>query len=425
MLNKNKIVLKFGGTSIGTPTSFLNIPKIINNYSEDLIIVLSAQKGVTQLLINLINLLEKDLNNNVNYLINEIEELHLGFVRKLVDYGEIKSFINYKKIIKNKLNELIKIIDSIRIVDDLSQNSKNRILFIGESLSCEISNEYLNDIGIKTGLINSTELIKKEEDYIINENILLKGWVNQRVLLTQGFIVSGLNDSFVNLGRGGSDYSASILANKLEAKSLDIYTDVDGVYSADPNLVKDAFILENLSFDEMKIMARYGAKVLHPEAILPAIIKEIDVRILNTFNINSKGSKISIESPSIGFKAVTLKKDLIKISFSTDVKSLSDVIQLIEQQESLIYQVIQEDEITSIICDKVNIEIINDFIKIVKNDVSLLCFIGNDKLKFFEFIKGIKFNVETYLNSNLSKYILIFPHNKAELYYNSAHQLLL
>jgi bifunctional diaminopimelate decarboxylase / aspartate kinase len=276
-------VFKFGGTSI-TKNGFNKIIKIIENRENKIVIVLSAIHNVTNLLYQL-------SENRCNRLFNEIKTIHLNFSNEL----------KIKKIrINDKLNDLKKIIET-------SNSKVEEIIAYGEILSTTILNEYLK---LNTFLIDSRKIIK----YINGEFICKKNKFNEiikdnEVIIMQGFIASYENNETCLLSRGGSDTTSSLIANMLESKNVYIYTDVDGIYTANPNIIKNSIVIDNLDYEVAQELAATGGKILHPFSIKPAQKKNINIIIRNTYsnypgtiinsNISSNYSIVNLENITI------------------------------------------------------------------------------------------------------------------------------
>ena len=266
-------IYKFGGTSI-TKDGFNLIKEIINNRNSKIVIVLSAVSQVTDLLIEL----SKKYDEHV---FEHLKTKHQNLMTEL----KLKKQV----IILNKLNELKKILQSNKFYPE-------EIISYGEILSTSILNIYLNNSYF---LLDSKKVIKyNNSSYNGNINNFNQEVGCSEVVIMQGFIASGQNNKIHLLSRGGSDTSATLVGNMLNSKKVYIYTDVDGIYTTDPNVISDAVIIPNLDYQMAQELSAMGAKVLHPYSIKPAEEKGIEIHIKNTFNhlnqgtvINSKSSK--------------------------------------------------------------------------------------------------------------------------------------
>lgn len=293
-------VLKFGGTSVANAKNILKVIDIIKGKNEQVVTVVSALGGVTN---TITKCGEQAANRQAEYqqTIAEIELKHLQAAKDLITNGK---FIEITDKLKDLIKELSDICHGIFLLQEISPKTKDYLLGFGERLSALIISEALNAKGTKTVLIDARELIETDENYgnanvdfeatYKNINQKLKG-VKENVLVN-GFIASSPTKSQTTLGRGGSDYTASILANALDASVLEIWTDVSGVMTADPNMVSSAYPLKQLSYEEAMELSHFGAKVIYPPTIQPALQKEIPILIKNTFEPEAEGTLINKET---------------------------------------------------------------------------------------------------------------------------------
>jgi aspartate kinase len=313
-MKKNIIVAKFGGVSVQTSHSIENIYNIINNNKNIKIIVISAVGNTTNLLLSLChNNIDKQEKKKI---INEILQIHNNLSEKLG--------LNLNNQIESRLNKTSKlIINSKRF----SKKKIDEILSTGEDLSSLIIHEYLLIKNINTKLLDSRNYIITDNNFgsaipnikTIKEKFLL---LSNKICIMQGFIGSTTNNLTTTIGRGGSDYSAAIIAEAIQANELLIYTDVSGVYTTDPNIVSKAKLINELNFQEMAEMANFGAKILHPATVEPCIRANIPIRIISTFNSEDKGTlidflKITDEERTTKIKAITIRKNQILVTIQS------------------------------------------------------------------------------------------------------------
>ncbi len=300
------IVLKFGGTSVASPENINKVVEIVKQKSRkaQLIVVASAMGGITNLLIKAG---EWAQNGNESYkdILGEIEEKHFLAVDKLFSY-EKQSEI--KALLKQILNDLDDICNGIFLLGEIFPKTKDFLMSFGERLSALIISGAFNENNIPTRLIDARDLIITDENFgnanvnfnLTNKNVqeILSGI--QENIFVSGFIASSMSRKLTTLGRGGSDYTASILASAVNAEILEIWTDVDGVMTADPNIVSSAYPLEKLSYEEAMELSHFGAKVIYSPTINPVLRKGIPVLIKNTFNPEGKGTLICKEGSPNG-----------------------------------------------------------------------------------------------------------------------------
>ena len=316
-------VLKFGGTSVGTVESLREVKKIVESIEGNSVIVVSALGGLTDSLIRIAKAsLEKD--EFVAEELKKIEERHSYIINNLVE-NHLKSEIslNVKRLIEDLDKELL----SITETGTLNDEQMDVIVSYGERLSSVII----------AGIIthgkhhNSLNFIKTESwfgknvaDLKLTESLIKKEFstIGQKEkAIVPGFISTDkTNGRITNLGRGGSDYTGALIAAALDAEVLEIWTDVDGFMTADPRIVKEARVIDNLSFSESMELCSFGAKVVYPPTIYPVFHKNIPIRILNTFNHTATGSLISDnqKEKSDGVKGITILKEVALCSIKAD-----------------------------------------------------------------------------------------------------------
>ena len=291
-------VLKFGGTSVGSVESILNVKKIVEACDEPVAVVVSALCGVTDQLIATSHMAKAgDAKYIDSY--NDMVERHHAIIDGVIKDGVQKAALLYA--VDGLLSDLKSIYHGVYLIKDLSEKTLNAIVSYGERLSSNIVASLIS--GAK--LYDSLTFIKTEKKQCKNMLVsdltnslvteafkdLTDGKVN--VALVPGFISTDVNtDEVTNLGRGGSDYTASIIAAALGAKALEIWTDVDGFMTADPRVINNAYTIDTLSYVEAMELCNFGAKVVYPPTIYPVCIENIPIYIKNTFHPDAKGTVI-------------------------------------------------------------------------------------------------------------------------------------
>ena len=288
-------VIKFGGTSVATSKSLKNVFSIIENEKDNTIVVVSALGGITDLLHDFIS---SKGNSSVDYL-KEIEERHLEIIHGLSKVENQSSLLSF---LKQQLNKLETILEAVSTIDEITKKTISKVLSFGEILSSKIIFELLNQRGndisyldsreiIFTKYHNNNEIIDEEKTGIsISNNIEL---IDSKLIIMPGFIATDSNNEISNLGRGGSDYTASVMANYTNSEALEIWTDVSGVFSANPKIVKNSKAIESLSYKEAMELSFFGAKVIYFPTLQPLIEKSIPAYIKNTFDKDAIGTCIS------------------------------------------------------------------------------------------------------------------------------------
>lgn len=290
-------ILKFGGTSIASQLGINNITDIVKAEGR-CIVVVSAISGVTNLLNSSMNKAkEGDLKFQLE--INEIFDKHAEIIEQFISKKNQNELIVF---IKNKLQLVNKLLKGISLVKEITPKIYSKIIVTGEIISSKIINEIFNNEKLNSRLINGDDLIYINDDNHspqVNwektdkkvKQIFDKNRFNINVI--PGFICKNENGDLSTLGRGGSDLTASILANLLNANSIEIWTDVSGVYTANPKIVSQARPIKKISYHEAMELSHFGAKVIYPPTIQPLIDSKIELKIKNTFHPKKKGTLIS------------------------------------------------------------------------------------------------------------------------------------
>ncbi len=301
--------MKFGGTSLANAERIKNVSDIIKTrLHKKPIIVVSAVGGITDLLINAAKLSVKGINPNEK--VEEIIEIHKKIMKDLGLNDDL---------LMDDFTRLYDTLNGVYLLKELSPRSVDLISSFGEILSSKIVAEYMNSIKIKStqysggdiGIITNDEFTNSE---ILEETYgLIKNYSSKfkDLAIVTGFIAKNKDGDITTLGRGGSDYTASIIGAAVDANEIEIWTDVDGIKTADPRIVKNAKQWDKVTFNEASEMAYFGAKVLHPKTIKPAINKNIPVRILNTYNIDNTGTVIENEDNNeCVFRVISSKRNI-------------------------------------------------------------------------------------------------------------------
>ncbi len=306
-------VMKFGGTSVGKPERMHQIVSLVTKESEPVIVVLSALSGTTNALITIAESIAKGDRNDAKQSIDKMEAHYQAFIADLLKKPE--TLTKAKNILAEHF-EFLNIILKISFSEALSKD----ILAQGELLSTKLFCTYLEEQGIDHALLPALEFMtidSYDEPQIgsikIRLSQLLQHHKDKKFFVTQGYICRNARGEVDNLKRGGSDYSASLIAAAIKATVCEIWTDIDGLHNNDPRVVKKTVPVEQLSFEEAAELAYFGAKILHPASIWPAQTYNIPVKLLNTMQPSAKGTLITEEAGSVGVKAVAAKDNIIAI----------------------------------------------------------------------------------------------------------------
>ena len=296
-------MLKFGGTSLNKAENVKHVINLIKQQYQscnELSIVVSAFGGVTDSLIDISSLAENK-DSNYGSCLKSLEQRHYEIIDQLFTSKGIQKI---KKIISNLWEELEDVVHGIYLIKELSKRSLDLIMSFGERLSAHIVTEYAVQSGLQAQFLDARELVVTDDNFgsakvyfeVTLKNISDYYKKQKGMKIITGFIASTKQGATTTLGRGGSDLTASIFGAALGADEIQIWTDVDGVMTSDPEKVQDALSLDSLTYEEAMELSHFGANVLHPPAIQPALEKNITIRILNTFNTDFKGTILTKSS---------------------------------------------------------------------------------------------------------------------------------
>lgn len=293
-------ILKFGGTSVANAQNILLVENIIKQESskDNIVVIVSALHGVTDLLINAAEYASVK-NEDYLLLLKNAEEKHLNLVKELIPVLEQSALLSF---VKKHFNDLEDLYNGVFVLGELTPRIKDKIASYGEFLSSNIIAARLQHEELDCLWMNVSELIKTDSNFThakVNFNSTennIKNYFNNhqnRILIGPGFIASDEKDHTTTLGRGGSDYTAAIIAAAIHAEELQIWTDVSGMMTADPRLASHAKPIAEISYHEAMELSHFGAKVIYPPSIQPVMVKNINLKIKNTFDPKAKGTLVS------------------------------------------------------------------------------------------------------------------------------------
>ncbi len=292
-------VLKFGGTSVANAQNISLVKDIVSNTEADkTIVVVSALGGITDLLIQTAKLAATQ-DQEYKSVLKQIEERHIDTIKNLISiHAQSKVLSN----VKNELNTLETLLEGAYLIGEITPKLSDKIVSYGELLSSYIINEFFVEQKLNVAYKDSRELIKTNDingkaavNFEITNSLCatyLKE-VSEKIIVMAGFISSSENGNSTTLGRGGSDYTAAIVAAAIAAEVLEIWTDVSGMYTANPKIVKQAKAIPHISYEEAMELSHFGAKVLYPPTIQPVLSKGISIIIKNTFEPDNEGTLIT------------------------------------------------------------------------------------------------------------------------------------
>ena len=310
-------VMKFGGTSVGKPERMHQVSQLITKDGEPTIVVLSALSGTTNSLVEISNSLSQGDRTAAKQKIDTLEAHYRAFVLDLLKADATRSKAN---AIVSEHFEFLNIILRISFSEALNKD----ILAQGELMSTKLFSCYLEEQGTDHLLLPALEFMSvdvNEEPQLLSIRnkltALLQEHSDKKLFITQGYICRNAKGEVDNLKRGGSDYTASLVAAAVNANVCEIWTDIDGMHNNDPRIVDKTFAIKQLSFDEAAELAYFGAKILHPTCIWPAQQENVPVKLLNTMEPEASGTTITKEAGSVGVKAVAAKDGIIAIKIKS------------------------------------------------------------------------------------------------------------
>ncbi|MEO1486101.1 MAG: bifunctional aspartate kinase/homoserine dehydrogenase I [Bacteroidota bacterium] len=292
-------VLKFGGTSVANSENIRKVKSILNETTETKqVVVVSAFGGVTDMLLSASEMASKR-DEGYTQTLADIEERHLKTIKELLPVTKQSSVLSQ---VKSQLNVLETLLEGAFLIGELTPRLSDRIVGYGELLSSYIISEFLKEEGLSSVFKDSRELIVTDASFgNAQVDFAATGQrcrdyfssVANDVVILPGFIAASKTGDYTTLGRGGSDFTAAIVAGSIDAESLEIWTDVSGMYTANPKWVKQAKYIPNISYEEAMELSHFGAKVLYPPTIQPVLQKNIPIWIKNTFSPEDPGTLIS------------------------------------------------------------------------------------------------------------------------------------
>jgi len=424
-------VLKFGGTSVGSPENMRAVMDLITD-GDQKIVVLSAMSGTTNALVEISSYLHKKNKETALLFIGRLEDKYKQVVREL-----FATDVNKKKGLRLVRDSFDKIKSFTS--GTFSEVGENTILAQGEIISTKLFTLLMNENGHKTKLLPALDFMKIDEDKaadlpFIHENIkaVVEHVGDADYYITQGFICKDANGDINNLQRGGSDYTASLVGAAIEADEIQIWTDIDGFHNNDPRFVENTKKIEQLSFNEAAELAYFGAKILHPQTVLPARVANIRVRLKNTMNPSDSGTLITSESDGKGIKAVAAKDGItaLKIRSARMLMAygfLKNVFEVFEKFKTPIDMISTSEVAVSITIDNTqNLELIKEELAKfgtveIDTEMSIVCIVGDiieeEKgfaSKVFKALDGIPIRMISYGGSIYNISVLVPTDHKKE-----------
>ncbi len=422
------IVLKFGGTSVGSVKNMTNVKNILKKEGEK-VVVLSAMSGTTNTLV--------DFSENIKNGKNEIAfagliNLQTSYIKTI---DELLHQPSLKREVGNYMGEVFNFLKSC-INEPYSELLYNKIVSQGELLSTFIFSRFLTQEGMNVCLLPALEFMrtdcnKEPDNFYIRQNLnrVIDEMIPADIYITQGFICLDADGKISNLERGGSDYTATIIGSVINADEVQIWTDIDGFHNNDPRFVNNTHAISDLSFDEAAELAYFGAKILHPQTVMPVREFDIPVRLKNTMSPESHGTLITSEIHGEGIKAIAAKDNItaIKIKSARMLQAhgfLKKVFEIFEKYETSIDMITTSEIAISLTIDDDSclesiVEELKKFALVeVDNNQSIVCLVGHsiiyhqDTHKLFQVLQDVSVRMISYGGSNNNISLLVHSDDK-------------
>ena len=434
-------VMKFGGTSVGSPQRMQDVSQLITKSGEPTFVVLSAMSGTTNSLIEVCDYLYKKNSDGANEVINTLEKKYMKHVDELYSTQEMKE--TTRKFLADEFRYLRS------FTKDIFTSFEERIIVAqGEVISTNMVVNYLKEIGIKALLIDALDFMRTDKNaepdaHYIKEHLseIMSANKGYQIYITQGFICRNAYGEVDNLQRGGSDYTASLIGAALMADEIIIWTDIDGMHNNDPRIVDKTEAVHQLHFEEAAELAYFGAKILHPTCVQPAKFTGIPVRIKNTMDPEADGTVINNTLKRCAIKAVAAKDNIIAIKIKSSRMLLATgflrkVFEIFENYNTPIDMVTTSEVGISVSIDKSTHldQIVNELKKYgtvtVDKDMCIICVVGDLEWNNVGFetlatdaMRDIPIRMISYGGSNYNISFLIKEEDKKRALQNLSAQL--
>lgn len=380
-------VMKFGGTSVGSALRMKSVAELVSGRGRN-IIVLSAMSGTTNSLVEISNYMYKKNPAGAAEVINALQSKYTSVIAELFDTEEYRE----------KATDVVdRYFDFLRNINKpaFTVFDEKEVLACGEQMSTGLMDLYLKSRGVKVVLLPALEFMRMDKDgepdldYICkNLRPMLDANPDADLFLTQGFICRNAYGEVDNLQRGGSDYTASLIGAAIDADEIEIWTDIDGMHNNDPRFVENTSPVGQLHFEEAAELAYFGAKILHPTCVLPAKLKNIPVRLLNTLAPDAPGTVIYNAKPSREIKAVAAKDNITAIKIKSGRMLLAygflrKVFEIFESYKTPIDMVVTSEVGVSVTIDNErSLDAIVDELKkygtvTIDRDMVIICVVGD------------------------------------------------
>ena len=434
-------VMKFGGTSVGTPQRMKEVTALVTKSGEPVFVVLSAMSGTTNSLVEISDYLYKKNPDGANEVINGLERKYMKHLDELYVQEEYRT--QTADFLRDEFNYLRSFTKEL-----FTSFEEKSIVAQGEMMSTNMVVNYMKEQGINAVLLNALDFMRTDKNaepdpVYIKEKLAAQMEKNPdaQVYITQGFICRNAYGEIDNLQRGGSDYTASLIGAALNAEEIQIWTDIDGMHNNDPRVVDHTQPVHQLQFEEAAELAYFGAKILHPTCVQPAKYAGIPVRLLNTMDPDAEGTTISNATEYGKIKAVAAKDNItaIKIKSSRMLLAtgfLRKVFEIFESYQTPIDMVCTSEVGVSMSIDNSSHlgEIMDELKKYgtvtVDTNMCIICVVGDldwqnvgFETKVMDAMKDIPVRMISYGGSNYNISFLIREEDKKRALQNLSDQL--
>lgn len=423
-------VLKFGGTSVGSIENIKRVKEIISD-SEKKIVVLSAMSGTTNELVKLSDLIKEGNTSEANKLINGLELKYADVLNNLILDVDLKNDIDrYFSGVFNFLKSCVS--------EKYSEKLYNKIVAQGELLSTNLFTGFLKQEGVSVQLLSALDFMRidklnEPDDFYIKQNLqrIIDNAPEAEIYITQGFICLDAQGNIANLQRGGSDYTATIIGAVVGAEEVQIWTDIDGMHNNDPRFVENTHAISNLSFDEAAELAYFGAKILHPQTVMPAREANIPVRLKNTMEPDCYGTLITANIKDEGVKAIAAKDGITAIKIKSARMLLAHgflkrVFEIFEKYETAIDMITTSEIAVSLTIDNCsNLAVIQEELEKfstveVDFNQTIICLVGHSIVshsethRLFQVLQDLPVRMISYGGSNNNISLLVNTTDKVK-----------
>ncbi|MDH7913544.1 aspartate kinase [Winogradskyella sp. SYSU M77433] len=424
------LVYKFGGTSVGSVVNMNHVKDIINTKDQK-IVVLSAMSGTTNALVEISRLIEVGEGDAAKAHIKTLHETYTNVVNDLLQNESLRQDVHHY------VNTRFEIL-SDAVGTSFSQLLHNEIVANGELLSTYMFSRLLQQEGFKARLLPALDFMRidshnEPDNFYIKQNLnrLIESSDAADIYITQGFICLDAEGKVTNLQRGGSDYTATIIGAAIEADEVQIWTDIDGFHNNDPRYVNDTQALSHLSYDEAAELAYFGAKILHPQTVMPVRNLDIPLRLKNTMAPQAHGTLITNKVHGEGIKAIAAKDGITAIKIKSVRMLLAHgflkkVFEVFERYETSIDMITTSEIAVSLTIDntthlKAITEELEQFATVDIDDyMSIVCLVGNhiiyhpDTPELFQVLQDVNVRMIAYGGSNNNISLLVNTSDKLE-----------